>query len=62
MKKRFFALLAAILVLALPLSLQAQVQQQFPTTPWNSFAPARIQCGQLSGANFNVTTEQAIPI
>ncbi len=70
MKPRFFASLGATAILAgiclgigyAPVALQAQVQQQFPTTPWNSFAPARVQCGVLRGANFNITTDQAIPI
>jgi hypothetical protein len=31
-------------------------------TPWSGFAPARVQCGQLIGANFNSTADQAIPI
>jgi hypothetical protein len=57
---RFLAAFAALLTLT---SLaQAQTQYQFPTTPWQAFAPARIECGQLLGANFNVTTDQAIPI
>lgn len=36
--------------------------QQFPMTPWNAYAPARIQCGELLSANFNTTSDQAIPI
>lgn len=35
---------------------------QFPTSPWGGFAPARVQCGQLLGANFNSTSDQAIPV
>lgn len=36
---------------------------QFPTTPWQSYAPARVQCGKLAGANFNsASADQAIPI
>ena len=69
MKRRFFGLLFGVVLAAVclgigyvPVALKAQVQQQFPTTPWNSFAPARIQCGVLKGANFNITTDQAIPI
>jgi len=41
---------------------RAQTQMQFPTTPWGGYAPARIQCGSLLGANFNATSDQAIPI
>lgn len=40
----------------------AQTQFQFPNTPWQAYAPARIQCGALLGANMNVTTDQAIVI
>lgn len=35
---------------------------QFPTAGWGAYAPARVQCGTLKAANFNVTTDQAIPI
>ena len=35
---------------------------QFPTSPWNAYAPAVVQCGWLYGANANVTTDQAITI
>lgn len=41
---------------------EAQTQMQFPTTPWEGYAPATVQCGELLGANMNVTTDQAIPI
>lgn len=40
----------------------AQTQMQFPTLPWEGYAPSSIQCGELLGANFNVTTDQAIPL
>jgi hypothetical protein len=40
----------------------AQTNFQFPNTPWQAYAPTQIQCGKLSGANFNVTTDQAITI
>jgi hypothetical protein len=40
----------------------AQTTTQFPTSPWGGYATASIQCGELLGANFNVTTDQAIPI
>jgi hypothetical protein len=43
-------------------SVSAQTAMQFPTTPWGGYAPARVQCGALTGANMNVTTDQAIPI
>lgn len=43
-------------------ALNAGTTSQFPTSPWNAFAPGRVQCGWLKGANFNVTTDQAIPI
>lgn len=33
---------------------------QFPTTGWQAYAPGTVQCGELLGANFNVTTDQAI--
>ena len=55
-------LLAAVCALAFAGSAMAQTNGQFPQTPWNAFAPARIQCGWLYGANMNVTTDQAIPI
>lgn len=35
---------------------------QFPTSPWGGYAPARVQCGQLLGANFNSTADQAISV
>jgi hypothetical protein len=35
---------------------------QFPTMGWGGFAPARIECGELLGANMNSTADQAIPI
>lgn len=50
------------LLAALCGSARAQSQFQFPTAPWNAFAPGSVQCGWLYGANFNVTTDQAIPI
>ena len=61
--KRAFAG-AAILALVgiISLDARAQTQFQFPTAPWAGYAPTRVQCGQLYGANFNVTTDQAIPI
>lgn len=59
MKK--LALLGAGLLL-LASGAHAQTQYQFPTTPWGGFAPAVIQCGSLTAANMNVTTDQAIPI
>lgn len=40
----------------------AQTQMQFPTTPWGGYAPPTVQCGELLSANFNVTTDQAIPV
>lgn len=35
---------------------------QFPTTGWGAYAPGSVQCGELLGANMNITTDQAIPI
>lgn len=40
----------------------AQTNFQFPNAPWQAYAPARIECGWLPGANFNTTADQAIPI
>jgi hypothetical protein len=57
--KRF---LAAALLLVLASTAHAQTQMQFWNAPWQGFAPGRIQCGQLYGANFNITSDQAIPI
>lgn len=54
--------IAGALALFLSSHLRAQTQMQFPTTPWGGYAPAVEQCGTLKGANFNVTTDQAIPI
>ena len=63
MKFTIRLLLAAILALGLlfPRAF-AQTQFQFPTAPWQAYAPTRIQCGQLYGANFNVVTDQPITI
>lgn len=41
---------------------RAETTMQFPTGQWQGFAPARIQCGWLYGANFNSTSDQAIQI
>lgn len=54
--------LALALLVALATGASAQTQFQFPTTPWQAYAPGRIQCGSLIGANFNSTADQAIPI
>jgi hypothetical protein len=61
--RSFLALpaLAAALSLAIAPAI-AQTNYQFPTTPWQAYAPKRIQCGELIGANFNTTSDQAIPI
>jgi hypothetical protein len=60
------SLLRAASALALSLALSApafaQTQYQFPTTPWQAFAPGKLLCGELLGANFNSTSDQAIPI
>ena len=56
-------LLGLLLGLALFASnAKAQTQFQFPTAPWSAFAPGKIECGWLYGANFNSTADQAIPI
>lgn len=56
-------LLAAFSVAAvLSVSAQAQTTMQFPTTPWGAFAPTRVQCGALNGANFNTTADQSITL
>lgn len=62
--KRYLAHIAALLlvVLAAIAPVQAQTQFQFPTTPWQAYAPAEVQCGWLYGANFNTTSDSAIPI
>lgn len=60
---KLFRLLSVALLLALlPGVVGAQTQMQFPTTPWGGYAPTTIQCGSLLGANFNSTSDQAIPI
>jgi hypothetical protein len=58
--RRVLAALSLACVLSAPL--HAQTQMQFPTAPWGGYAPSRVQCGWLESANFNVTTDQAIPI
>jgi hypothetical protein len=35
---------------------------QFPSVPWQSYAPGRVQCGWLNGANFNTTADQKITL
>jgi hypothetical protein len=62
--KRFLAHLAALALLlaAAAVPVRAQTQFQFPNAPWQAYAPARIQCGQLLGANFNTTSDNAIQI
>jgi hypothetical protein len=63
LSRRPIAAVAAVCgLLALSLPLRAQTTMQFPTTPWSAYAPAKIQCGWLYGANFNVTTDQLITI
>lgn len=63
---KFRAKLLALAVLALSLAGNRGFAQgagfQFPTSPWNGYAPAVVQCGWLYGANMNVTTDQAITI
>lgn len=51
-----------VAVLGIGTALAQGVIYQFPNAPWQAFAPTRIQCGTLKGANFNITTDQAIPI
>src|ERR1700722_17127489 len=56
--------LAAVAALAL-FSGAAEAQPagfQFPSSPWNAYAPASVQCGELLGANMNATTHQPITI
>ena len=61
MKARYLLAAAAAAVLFAG-SASAQTGFQYPMTPWQSYAPAEIQCGQLYGANFNITTDQAIQV
>lgn len=56
------ALLLAACLAVLSFGARAQTQFQFPQTPWGGYAPGRVQCGWLYGANFNTTSDQAIPI
>lgn len=63
MKKFLLAGVLACAALGMTdVGLRAQTQVQFPNAPWNGFAPGKIECGWLLGANMNVTTDQAIPI
>lgn len=63
MKKFLLAGVLACAALGLTdVALRAQTNVQYPNTPWSAYAPARIQCGVLRGADFNVTTDQQIPI
>ena len=64
MMKRYLAHIAALilLVLAFFMPARAQTQFQFNQAPWGGYAPTRIQCGQLYGANFNIVTDQPITI
>lgn len=62
MKFTIRPLLAAIFALVLLPQAFAQTYMQFSSAPWGGFAPARIQCGWLYGANMNTTADQAIPI
>jgi hypothetical protein len=59
MVRKFLLIAAALLAWS---GAHAQTQMQFPTTPWLGYATRDIQCGTLIGANFNITTDQAIPI
>lgn len=43
-------------------STAAQTTMQNPTGAWWAFGSGRVQCGQLLGANFNVTTDQKITV
>ncbi len=60
--KKWPFLLAGILAAAFAFGAMAQTTTQFPTSPWGAYAPATVECGFLKGANFNATTDQAIPI
>ena len=60
MRMRITSFVAALFALAGTAS--AQTTMQFPTAPWGGFAPARVECGRLIGANFNSTADQAIPV
>lgn len=62
MKHRISRGLAIAALTLLAPGAYAQTQFQFPTTPWQAYAPAVIQCGVVKGVNMNVTTDQAIPI
>lgn len=63
MKKLLLAgVLACLAIGATEVGLRAQTNFQFPNTPWQAFAPARVECGYLIGADFNSTSDQVIPI
>jgi hypothetical protein len=62
MKKRALVGLFVLLLTAPALAQSGGSQYQFPTTPWQAFAPATEQCGSLLGANMNSTADQVIPI
>lgn len=60
---RHLAALAAGLVIAAHAASAAPATTlQFPTSGWGAYAPARVQCGQLTAANMNTTADQAITV
>lgn len=62
MKKLALAAAVAAAAALAACAAHAQTTTQFPTTPWGGFAPGKIECGRLIGANMNSTADQAIPI
>lgn len=56
-------ILPVVALLGMASAAGAQTQTQFPTTPWNSFAPGEVQCGAAYGVNANAgSTDTAVPI
>lgn len=59
--KRLLSAAAIAALLASP-AMATSPTMQFPTTGWSGYAPNRIQCGELLGANMNTTADQPIQI
>lgn len=61
---RAFAAAALAIFVAVPALAQGTglTGFQFPNIPWQSWAPGEVQCGWLSGANFNSTADQKITL